>query len=596
MKVQEKIDIVRNKMQVAGADAYIVPTSDPHMSEYTADHWKTRKFLSGFTGSAGTLLITKNMAGLWTDSRYFLQAEKELRNTGIELFKSGMPDVPTYIEYLSDILGPGKKIAFDGRVMTYGEVKRLQDMLNLSTPDILFGNDLTADIWQSRPEIPKNKIYLRNPEFSGLHPKEKISNVRDEMKLENADFHIIGMLDEIAWLLDIRGSDIPYNPVAVSFLIIGKNSAELFIDSDKLTEATRQHLINCNISTANYEDFYSRLAELKGTVMLDPNRTNYTANRILGNAYVSIVERLDPAFEFKSRKNKVETAGMRAAHIRDGLAMVRFQKWLEENVGKIHIDEISAAEKLYSFRSQGDFFVGESFAPIVGYRANGAIVHYSATPESAAEIFDDGFLLIDSGAQYQDGTTDITRMYYLGDKPTEAEKADYTNVLKGNIALTKAVFPEGTRGSQLDVLARQFLWRSGKNYMHGTGHGVGSFLNVHEGPQSIRQEENPSVLKEGMVLSNEPGVYCEGKYGIRIENLICIEKDTDTPADNYLRFDVLTMVPVDTKPVNFDMLDDAEIYALNNYHKRVKEELSPYLTDEENEYLAVKTKPISRKQ
>ncbi|MFP4369845.1 MAG: aminopeptidase P family protein [Candidatus Kapaibacterium sp.] len=591
MTVNERIAQLRALMESKGIDAYVVPSTDPHMSEYVAEHWQSRAFISGFTGSAGTVVITKDRSGLWTDSRYFLQAEQQLAYTEIELFKMGMPDVPDYQDFLYNSLLENDVVGFDGRCFSTAEAKKLEKKFSAKGININSNYDLIAPIWSDRPSIPMNEIFIHDVKFAGKSRNEKIDEIRRGMKEQSCNIHIIGSLDDIAWIFNIRGNDVDYNPVAIAYAIIRENTAQLFIYEDKVPLDVRKELEDEGIEVISYEKVALKISDLKDeTVLVDTSKLN---NWLYSNIPFScrIVEGMNVSTKLKAQKNNTEVEGIKKALRRDGSAMVEFYHWLENNVGKEKITELSAAKKLREFRSAKENFVGESFSTIAGYKEHGAIVHYSADEKSDAEIKKEGFFLLDSGGQYLDGTTDITRMIHLSE-PTAQEKKDYTLVLKGHINLAMAKFPANTRGSQLDVLARGFLWNNGINYLHGTGHGVGCFLNVHEGPQNIRMEENPNTLKPGMINSNEPGVYRSGQYGIRIENLIIVRENEETDFGKFYNFETLTLCPIETKPIDKHYLSEAEINWLNEYHKQVYESLAPLLGEEHKNWLKEKTKAI----
>ncbi|MFW5663080.1 MAG: M24B family metallopeptidase, partial [Bacteroidota bacterium] len=471
MTVNERIAQLRALMESKGIDAYVVPSTDPHMSEYVAEHWQSRAFISGFTGSAGTVVITKDRSGLWTDSRYFLQAEQQLAYTEIELFKMGMPDVPDYQDFLYNSLLENDVVGFDGRCFSTAEAKKLEKKFSAKGININSNYDLIAPIWSDRPSIPMNEIFIHDVKFAGKSRNEKIDEIRRGMKEQSCNIHIIGSLDDIAWIFNIRGNDVDYNPVAIAYAIIRENTAQLFIYEDKVPLDVRKELEDEGIEVISYEKVALKISDLKDeTVLVDTSKLN---NWLFSNIPFScrIVEGMNVSTKLKAQKNNTEVEGIKKALRRDGSAMVEFYHWLENNVGKEKITELSAAKKLREFRSAKENFVGESFSTIAGYKEHGAIVHYSADEKSDAEIKKEGFFLLDSGGQYLDGTTDITRMIHLSE-PTAQEKKDYTLVLKGHINLAMAKFPANTRGSQLDVLARGFLWNNGINYLHGTGHGV----------------------------------------------------------------------------------------------------------------------------
>jgi len=590
MTVKEKLAALRKLMSKHKIDAWIVPSDDPHQSEYVADRWKTRAWMSGFTGSAGTVVVLADKAGLWTDSRYFLQADIELKGSGITLFKEGLPDVPSYTDWLKEELTDSSIVGFDGKVMSVSQVKGMESKLAAKKIGFLYQTDLIDQIWKDRPSIPINPAFTLEEKFSGESRTSKFNRIRAEMKKHKAQYHILSALDDIAWTFNIRGSDVEYNPVTYSYAIISQNEARLFIKSDKLTKNVEQQLMKDKVIIADYDSFFEFLGNLpESTVLLDPVKTS---QKIMDSISLSCVILEVPSipFDMKACKNETELQGIRNSHIRDGVAMVKWFYWLYNNIGKGEHTEITIADKLEEFRGKGEFFQGLSFNTIAGYKGNGAIVHYSAKPETAAKIFSEGILLIDSGGQYLDGTTDITRTITLG-KPTEEEKTCFTLVLKGHINLGKLIFPKGYNGSQIDAVARTAMWEHYKNYGHGTGHGIGHFLNVHEGPQRIRPE-NKIPLKPGMLTSNEPGLYLEGKFGIRIENLIVTKVKKENEFGTFYGFETVTFCPICLDLVNVDMLTRDEKHWLNDYHKAVYEKLSPSLTAEEKSWLKHETKAV----
>jgi Xaa-Pro aminopeptidase len=589
--VKERLVSLRAELKNRKIDAIIIPGNDPHFSEYPAKCWQYRKWISGFTGSAGTLTITQGDAALWVDSRYFIQARKQLEGTGITMQKL-VPGRLFDESWLKTRLGNGSRVGADAKLFSINMFKSLKQSLS---PLILTGTgDIFDSIYAGRPPLPESAAFLLSDEITGKSRKEKLADFAKTIT-PNSEIYIVSALDEIAWLLNMRGSDIAYNPVAVSYLITDYPAAHLFIGEKQLHKSDLKQLSCDGVSIHPYSDFdrfVSSIAENR-TVKLNFDKTNFHIYELLKDRVTTVEEKngAGSADFRKAVKNKVELAGFRTCMIADGVAMFRFIKWLNDNVGKIRITETEAAEKLEEFRKQGDNYRGPSFRTISAYGANGALPHYSPEKSTDAEIGTDAFYLVDSGAQYLTGTTDITRTLHFGN-PSDREKEDYTLVLKGMINLSMAVFPAGTRGAQLDILARKFLWEKGKNYLHGTGHGVGHYLNVHEGPQSIRCEENTAVFMPGMVTSCEPAIYVEGKYGIRTENLIACEFYRNTGYGDFYSFNTLTICPIDTKSINISMMAEEEIKWLNGYHKRVYDTLSPYLEKEEVEYLKTVTAPI----
>ena len=533
--IPERIAALREAMRQQKVDAYIIPSSDPHLSEYPADRWKSREWISGFTGSAGTIVVTADKAGLWTDSRYFLQAASQLEGSGIELYKLALPETPSITEFLLHELHAGQAVGLDGQTYSAAEASALANKLNRKEIKLDTSADLIEGIWKDRPAVPGNPIFEMPEALSGASVHEKLDLINNQLRSEGADCLILAALDEIAWTFNIRGTDVTYNPVVVSYAFVSEDESVLFIKPEKLTAEITEHLKKEGVTLAEYsmiQRYLSRLPE-NSRVFVDMNKTNVSLyDAIPGSC--TIVEGISPANHLKSIKNETEIKGFQNAVVKDGVALTKFYIWLEKQMAEgAQVTEISAAEKLTALRAEQPQYIMDSFGTICGYAEHGAIVHYSATPETDATLKPEGLLLIDSGAQYLDGTTDITRTIALGE-PTEQMKKDFTRVLKGTISLAKSKFPAGTRGSQIDILARKALWDSGINYLHGTGHGIGHCLNVHEGPQSIRMEENPVTLKPGMVISDEPAMYRTGEYGIRTENMILVREDSETEFGKFL--------------------------------------------------------------
>ncbi|MRT94071.1 aminopeptidase P family protein [Ancylomarina sp. 16SWW S1-10-2] len=590
MTIFERVNALRSLMEEKEIDAYIITSSDPHMSEYVPEHWKSRQWISGFTGSAGTVVITNKKAGLWTDSRYFLQAEKQLEGSGIELFKMGTPGVPTHYQWLLSELELEANIGFNGTCFSIAQAKELKNALANLSIHTCDEEDLINVIWTDRPSLPKNKIFEHAVEFAGKSRKEKLASIRDIMHKLDATHHFIGSLDDIAWVFNLRGQDIDFNPVAIAYALINKETCCLYLDQSKLDNQLIQNLKQDDIITTDYKNICDDLEELSGSenVLLDINRSNL---KIYDSIRANIIKRENPSQLLKSLKNATEIKGTKEAMIEDGVALTKFFCWLDENLGKTKITEFTVNDKLRYYRSQQKNFVSESFGSIVAYKDHGASPHYSTTVESDCELKAEGLLLIDSGGQYMNGTTDITRTTSLGEL-TKDEKIDSTLVLKGMIQMSLAVFPKGTRGCNIDILARQALWMHGKDYGHGTGHGVGCFLNVHEGPQSIRQNLNEQAILPGMITSNEPGFYKEGRYGIRHENLILCKEKFSTEFGQFLEFETLTLFPFDTKALDIDLLNEMEKNWLNNYHQKVYDSLSPLLDEKHQVWLKAKTQAI----
>lgn len=592
MKVTEKLTLLRNLMAKRKISAYIIPSSDPHLSEYLPDCWKYRAWVSGFTGSAGTLVITLKDAALWTDSRYFIQAEKELENSGIELCKMGLAETPSIEAWISEKLGKKKTVGFDGRLMQRTAALKLIDDLSNRGLKVDPNIDFIDKTWTKRPSLPKGKAFEYELRYAGMSVEEKIENIRKSLLIEGSNACIISALDEVAWTFNIRGNDVEYNPVVLAYGFISLNDAILFIDSSKIDKTLIEKLDEQGVDVENYsciEKFIKKLNK-KTVLALDESKINYHLGSLIPKN-VEIKQTLSIPTKLKSIKNPVELENIRLSMINDGVAMCEFLHWIEHKIEKEHISEITVEEKLREQRKKQPGFISESFGTIAGYLDHGAIVHYSANPKSASHIKPEGFLLIDSGGQYIQGTTDITRTIHLS-SPSKEEKIDYTLVLKGMIQLSMVKFPAGTRGSQLDILARMAMWRNGINYGHGTGHGVGAFLNVHEGPQSIRPNENPVTIEPGMIQSNEPGIYRAGKYGIRIENLIACQEAFENEFGKFYQFETVTLCPIDLKPIEVDLLTHEEREWLNEYHRMVFEKLSPKLSATMRDWLAEKTKAL----
>lgn len=595
--VNERIMRVRDLMEKRGLDAFLVLTEDPHGSEYPANHWKFREYLSGFNGSAGVLLITKQHVGLWTDSRYYLQAEKQLRASSIELFKQGTPGVPDYVSYLTYILPSGSVVGVDGFTLSYGKYKEMRRELDAFDIRINYKVDFHEDVFAPRESLPLNEVTEMLPDVAGLTRIEKVAKVREEMIKNNVTHYIVSALDDIAWLTNLRGTDVDYNPVFYAYMIITHEEEHLYINPHKLTSTISKRLAEDGIKVSLYDHFEKNLGNLSdgSIVYYDKQRASVrniyalpdNVKKIGGESLIS---------KLKGRKSATELKHIDLVHERDGVAMVRFLYWLERAMElNTRLTEMDIAEELLSFRRDQEYFMGESFGTISAYGSNAAIVHYTPTIETNKLIENRGFLLLDSGGQYVDGTTDLTRTISLGEL-TEMEKRDYTLVLKGHIALATQQFPEGTRGVHLDTIARMSMWQEGLDYGHGTGHGVGYFLSVHEGPQKIAKIDNGNAIEEGMLTSNEPGLYRADKYGIRIENLTVCEKSVETEFGSFLRFKTVTLCPIDTKPIVVEMLTDKELQWLNDYHKMVRERLAPYLNiyPDELKWLENATIPLER--
>lgn len=590
--ITQRISDLRLKMQEVGLDAYLIYGTDPHLSEYLPAHWQTRPFISGFTGSAGMVIITRNKAALWTDSRYFLQAGSELSGTGIELVKMRTPGHPEPAEWLKLNLHKGAKAGTDEWCISVNQFRQMKNSLAQADISMLESGDLLNDIWPDRPPLPDAPVYQHELKFAGTDRQTKITNICNELEKTGANMQVITALDSIAWTFNLRGSDVDYNPVFLAYGCISLEETILFIEDGKLSPELKNKLISEGIQVYNYGGITNYLLELAHHVriMVDPDRTNQAIFNYIPEES-TLIEGLSVPFHLKAIKTEAEISNIRQAMRKDGAAMVGFLFWLENNLGKVPVTEFTVAEKLTEFRSKQNDFKGISFFPIIGYKEHGAIVHFHVSAENALPVEKDGFLLFDSGGQYLDGTTDITRTVALSEL-TAQQKTDFTLVLKGMISLTQAKFPTNTRGYHLDILARKDMWQHGLNYGHGTGHGVGFFLNVHEGPMSIRQEFNDRVIEAGMVLSNEPALYREGEYGLRTENMIVCLKDQSTGFGDFLRFDTLTLCPIDTKAIDKSLMTPEEINWLNTYHQTVYQELEPLLNPELKAYLMEITQPI----
>lgn len=584
------LEALRDLMRSKHIDAVIIPGTDPHQSEYPSEHWKFRDYVSGFTGSNGTAVVTLDDAGLWTDSRYFLQAAEQLEGSGFTLHKENIPGEPTVLEWLGEVLDEDAVVGVDGRLFSLIEANRIE--MFCAQNGFMFAPDFRAAeaIWTDRPARPMNPAFVHDEALAGEDVDSKISRVVDALDAADADGLLITALDEIAWLLNLRGSDVDYTPVVIAFAYVSEDERVLFIDSEKVTSEVKDHLKKYGVKIKDYDDIEKFLGKISSTatVMVDPNRVSDALGQamICNKTYMA-----SPVIALKGVKNECQIAGFRQAMLYDGAAMVRMMMWLEQNVAN-GITEMDVDRRLQQERAAYASNRGDSFHMIAGYKDHGAIVHYEATDESAYTLAPEGLLLIDTGGQYLEGTTDITRTISLGN-PTATEKHDYTLILKGHLALARAVFPKGTMGVQLDVLARGPLWNEGMTYLHGTGHGVGHFLGCHEGPQSIRMEANPTPLELGMVTSNEPGIYKAGEYGIRTENLLlCVPACSNEEWGEFYKFESLTLFPYDTTLMDMDMLSREEVKQINDYHAMVCERLRPLLNADEAQWLEQKCKSI----
>lgn len=585
MTPDEKITVLREKMQEREMDAYLIPTDDYHMSEYVGEHFKEREYMSGFSGSAGTLLVTQTRALLWTDGRYFLQAQEQLENTSIELMKMGQPGVQTVTEFLAEMLPVHGIIGFDGRTVTAAYVERLLQKAAGKQVTVAAGEDLVDEIWKDRPPVSKEPVWELSVEYAGVSREDRLADIHRQMEQDGTDALLLTTLDEIAWLLNLRGNDVRNTPVFLAYMLITPNRNVLCLHREILPEKIRDELRNAGVETADYQEIEELLQELpEGTVLqADRQSVNYHLWECVPGD-IRIKDKESPVVKSKAIKNQTEIRHIRQAHVKDGIAVTKLIYWLKTHVGKEKITEISAAAKLEELRAQAEDYLGPSFDPIIAYGAHGAIVHYEATPETDVELFPEGLLLMDTGGHYLEGTTDITRTIALGEI-SEEERQAYTSVLRGHLHLGAAHFLYGCCGQNLDILAREPLWEQGLDFRHGTGHGVGYLLNVHEGPQSFRfriTENGPAVvLEEGMILSNEPGYYCAGKYGIRHENLVLCTEAQKTEYGRFMKLETLTMVPFDTDAIDPRQMTEQELNWLNEYHQRVYQTLSPYFEGEE---------------
>lgn len=588
--INTRIAALRQFMKENSLQAFIIPSTDPHLSEYPAAHWESRGWISGFTGSAGTVVVTLDKAGLWTDSRYFLQAENELNNSEIKLFKMGLSGTPLFLDWLIDELVVGGNIGMDGKVYAAKDAIDLREKLSLQGLNLINTSDPFDVIWKERALIARSPIFVLPEIYTGESANRKILRIIDCIEKVGAESLLVSTLDTIAWIFNIRGNDVIYNPVTVAYTYISRTEKVLFINPEKVSKEVSEYLTSQGVKILNYDDVYNFVSGVKTSVCLDSSKTSLSLHNAISSEN-RIIDILSPADLMKSIKNEIEINGFRKAMICDGIALVKFFMWLEKAVPKGEVTEYNIGTKLVEYRSQQTNFTGESFCTIAGYGANAAINHYHPDPDTCLAVRAEGFLLIDSGAQYLDGTTDITRTIAVGAISDEMMK-DYTLVLKGHIGLASAVFPEGTRGSQIDILARKAMWESGINFLHGTGHGIGHYLNVHEGPHSIRPNENPVTMHVGMITSNELGIYRDNKYGVRTENLMLTKKYMSGEFGELYTFETISLCPIDTTPIIKEMLSKEEIIWLNDYHKSVYDRLSPFLNKHEKTWLEAKTVSI----
>lgn len=591
--IAARLAALREEMRREHLSAFIFPSSDPHNSEYVPSRWEGRKWISGFDGSAGTAVVTLHSAALWTDSRYFLAAEEQLAGTEFQLMRERVDGTPSIAEWIATEIesAESSEIGVDGMCMTYAECSDLKtDLKHNGGITVRTNLDILDRIWTDRPSVPLNPVSIQPIEYAGESCHDKLGRIRSSLLRRGASGMLMTQLDDIAWTLNLRGTDVHCTPVFVAWLIVAEEVAVLYIKDEKLSPEVIEYLNAEGVAVDDYDNIIDALNSYDGyTLLIDPATTNYTLSQLRGN--FNLVSAPSPVPEMKAIKNEVECNGFRNAMQRDGVAMVKFLKWLEEAVPKGCETELSVSAKLRQLRAEQPLFKDESFDTIAGYEEHGAIVHYEPTPDTDVPLRPEGFLLLDSGAQYLDGTTDITRTIQLG-KVTDLHRRVYTLVLKGHLSLQNLCFPRGAAGTQLDAVARVAMWREGMNFMHGTGHGVGSYLSVHEGPHQIRQEYRPAPMLEGMTVTDEPGLYLAGKFGVRIENTLLTVPYMTTEFGKFLRFEPLTLCPIDTRPIVVDMLSTEELGLLNAYHKMVYERLSPMLDEEHKAWLADKTRSL----
>jgi len=596
MTIDEKITRVREEISNAGMDAYIIPITDPHQGEYMPERHRAIAWLTGFTGSAGTVVITNDFAGLWTDSRYFIQAEQQLKDSPVSLVKLKIPHTPEYIEWIAETLPGNSRVGVDANVISVSRVRRIKESFSNVGISLDTEHDIVNLVWKNRPEMPENKVFELDVQYAGVTRKDKLHVIREQMQKKKATHHLLTALDDIAWTFNIRGTDVCYNPLVTAYSVISETFAFIFINQKKLPKQLKQKLIDDGLEIKPYDEIKKFLfgLESKDVMMISPGSTSFSLFNSIPEK-VKVIEDISIPTRLKAIKNDIEIDHIRNVMVKDGVALTKFFFWLEQNLGKEKITEISASKKLEAFRRDQDNFVHPSFATIAGYGPHGAIVHYEATPETDVELKQDSLFLLDSGGHYLDGTTDITRTNALV-QPTVEQKRDFTLALKGTINLARIEFPEGTKGYQIEILARKALWENGLNYGHETGHGVGFFLNVHEGPQTIGTGASGNAqvsMEPGMLTADEPGIYREGEYGIRTENLILCVPSKETEFGKFLKFETVTLCFIDTDLVDKSLLDEKEIKWLNDYHKKVFEKLSPNLDEDERKWLEAKTRYLA---
>lgn len=589
MTVDEKLEKLRELMATRKIDAYIINTSDPHQSEYISDYYKTREFISGFTGSAGTCVVTKDKAILWTDSRYFLQAEKELKYSEFEFYKIGFEEDPSLEEFLLEEVDEFGKIGFDGNCYSVKDYKDLSK--SMGSRALVYDLDYISQIWEDRAKLPKEKVWIYDLKYVGESLESKISRLREELRKRDCDYNFIGSPEDICYLLNIRGNDIEYNPLVLSYLLISMDEINLCIDQDKLNGEVKDYLKENKVKVHSYDHIYTLLKNIKGKnrIYIDPERTNVAIFDAI-NSNVRITTGTNISTKMKAIKNDIELENEKKAYLIDGATLVKFFNWVEVGTSTGSLTELIASKKLHDLRSENESYIEDSFETIAGYKENAAVVHYTPTSLSSKTFEENALLLVDSGAHYREGTTDITRTVALG-KVSEEEKEDYTLVLKSHIALMDLRFKEKTKGQRLDAIAKYPLWKSGKDFFHGTGHGVGFSLTVHEGPNSISQFNDVEFV-ENMTTSIEPGLYIANKHGIRIESEVYVKEDLINDFGKFMKFESLTYVPIDTRPINIEMLDKWEIEWINSYNKKCQDLLTPYLEGSDLDYLIERCKEI----
>lgn len=595
MKVSERIEELRREMDAEGIDIYIVPTADYHHSEYVGEYFKARQFLTGFTGSAGTAVFTQGKAGLWTDGRYFIQAEKELEGSGVILYRMGEPGTDTMEEFLEKELSRGGTIGFDGRTIGFNEGRRFEEIARKKGGSIRYSRDLAGRVWRERPPLQREKAFLLDTCYSGEDTSSKLARIREKMADLRADVQILSSLDDIAWMLNIRGNDVAYCPLVLAYALVYKNHVELYADAEKFDDDIREEFAKNSVCLFPYDGIYEAVRRFgKGdAILLDPERTSYALCRNIPDG-AEIIEAQNPQILMKSVKNDTEAANLRRAHLKDGVAQTRFMYWLKKNIGKIPMTERSVSAKLEEFRAQQDGYIGASFEPISAFGEHGAIVHYSAARESDAGLEEGRLLLMDTGGHYWEGSTDITRTFALGEVSYE-EKEHFTLVARAMLRLAYTVFLHGCTGANLDCIAREVFWKERLNFNHGTGHGVGYLMNIHEDPVNFRWREGRTPaqrLEKNMVITDEPGIYIEGSHGIRLENELLVQEDAENEYGQFMRFEILTCAPLDLDAILPEKMSGDERMMLNRYHESVYERISPFLEKDERDWLREYTRPV----